>query len=131
MSPRKKSSAVPTRARAARAEPKDRNVNFPEPFHWRGVKLTPIAGLPGFWRSASVPLAAGDSRTADWKVQRMREGAWYARLRVGSDRFPGRGATAQAALDDAAADARLIVRFIRAMLAKPSAARGKKKAVRR
>lgn len=103
------------------------------PFTWRGIVFRPSRELPGFWRSALVQLE--DFRTADWQVQRAGS-TWYARLRVGSDRFPGRGDTPEAALDSAAAEAALVLRFMRAMLdgaPRPAAAapRSARKAVRR
>ena len=84
----------------------------PEPLTWRGMVLQPEHN-PGFWRSTPVPVT--EFRTADWKVHKAGS-SWFARLRVGADRFPGRGATPEAALDDAAKEARLVMKFIRALL---------------
>lgn len=105
----------------------------PQPFSWRGMTFTPAPAEPDLWRSEQVSLTA--MRTADWKAHRLGSGTWYARLRVGSDRFPGKGKTAEAALDSAAAEARLVLRFIQVMLRRTRAAapapRGPRKAVAR
>ena len=89
-------------------------------FTWRGVVLYPEPAMPGFYRSQRVQLA-DDLRTADWRVQIAGE-SWYARLRVGSDRFPGRGATAPEALEDAMREALAVSRFIQQMMYPPAAA---------
>ena len=86
-----------------------------DPIVWRGITLHPDRSGDGSFRSERTPI--GDSRTADWKVM-LAGSSWYGRLRVGSDRFPGRGETPQQALDEARAEAYLIARFIKAMLPK-------------
>jgi hypothetical protein len=87
---------------------------------WRGITLRPEPETRGgFWRSEPVPVT--DIRTADWKVHKAGS-SWYARLRVGSDRFPGRGVTPEAALDDAAKEAKLVMRFIRTLMPRKGAA---------
>lgn len=83
------------------------------PFTWRDIEFTPEPTLPGFYRSAR--LVFRDHRSADWRVQLAGE-SWHARLKVGADRFPGRGATAEEALDAAAAEAREVCRLVRKML---------------
>lgn len=83
------------------------------PFTWRGLLFLPEPTLPGFWRAA--PAQLGDGRTADWKVQRAGS-SWYARLRVGADRFPGRGPDPGTALDSAAAEALVVAGFIQQLL---------------
>lgn len=85
---------------------------------WRGITLQPEQGQPGMLRSHRTVV--DDYRTADWKAH-LAGSTWFARLRVGSDRFPGRGDTPEAALDAALAEARLIARFIRAMCPKAGA----------
>ncbi len=85
---------------------------------WRGITLRPEPGAAGMYRSEQTRI--NDYRTADWKAHQAGA-TWYARLRVGADRFPGRGDTAEAALDAALAEARLIARFIRAMSPKGGA----------
>ena len=91
----------------------------PMPFTWRGVELAPEPSMPGFYRSKRVHL--GELLSADWRVTKLREGPeqrWHARLRIGADRFSGRGETAEAALDAAAAEARGVAAFIRRLVPK-------------
>ena len=98
-------------------------------FVWRGIRFAPPAaaeGPGGFY--SNIPISIGeDERAADWKVCQTRS-TWYARLRIGADRFPGVGATREAALDAAAAEAQNVAAFIMAMLpptSSPTARRSK------
>lgn len=87
----------------------------PAPFTWRGIRFTADPHEPNGWRSKIRALDA--ERTADWKVSTTPSGpTFFARLRIGSDRYPGRGNTASEALDAAAAEAGLIRRLIDVML---------------
>lgn len=105
-----------SRARAARVQgaATTRRAAEPAPFTWRGLEFNPAGA--GFYASTLVRL--GSLRTAEWKVQRVGE-YWHARLRIGSDRFPGTGATADEALDAAADEARSVASFIRRLLPFP------------
>jgi hypothetical protein len=85
----------------------------PAPFTWRGIRFTADPHDPGGYRSKA--LALPEERSTDWKVG-LSGSTWFARLRVGSDRFPGRGATASEALDAAAAEARLVLRLMKVAL---------------
>lgn len=87
----------------------------PAPFTWRGIRFTADPHEPNGWRSRIRALDA--ERTADWKVSTTSGGpTFFARLRVGADRFPGRGNTASEALDAAAAEARLVLRLMKVAL---------------
>ena len=84
-----------------------------QPFTWRGIRFTEDPHDPGGYRSEVMELT--EDRTADWKVGKAGA-SHYARFRVGSDRFPGRGATAAEALDSAADEARLVLRLMKVAL---------------
>lgn len=91
----------------------------PAAFTWRGITLAPVPSLPGVYRSARVELS--NLRWSDWKAQKLGEGpsqSWYARLRIGPDRFAGRGDTPAAALDAAAGEALIVARYIRRLVPK-------------
>jgi hypothetical protein len=103
----------------------------PEGFTWRGIDFAPpapAAGPAGFYTSA--PIEVAPDRIAEWKVHRPK-GTWHARLRIGGERYPGVGATAAAALDDAAAEARNVATYIVAMLPEARELRGRKAPPRR
>lgn len=87
----------------------------PVPFTWRGIEFTPQRSLSegGIYRSPQTKLS--DFRSTDWKCQRVGD-RWHARLRIGGDRFPGTGSTAEEALDEAAAEARLVAGYVRRLL---------------
>jgi hypothetical protein len=91
------------------------------PFVWRGIEFAPStrAAAAGYYSSA--PSSAGD-RSADWSCQRL-EAIWHARLRIGGDRFPGVGATAELALEDAAREAANVAALIVTMLPRAKGAR--------
>lgn len=98
----------------------------PEGFSWRGIRFEPPSDPGGLYSSTPIEL---DHRTGDWKCQAVRREVrldsppvhWHARLRIGSDRFPGVGATREAALDAATAEAQSVAAFIVAMLPPASA----------
>lgn len=101
------------------------------PFVWRGVAFAPVASaaaVGGFYSSPSVAVA-GD-RSADWKCERLQT-VWHARLRIGGDRFPGVGATAELALDAAAEEALQVATLIAGLVpvegaSPPRKARGRR-----
>lgn len=101
-----------------------------QPFTWRGIRFTQDPHDAGGYRSEAVELT--NARSTDWKVGILKGSAtWFARLRVGSDRFPGRGGTAAEALDSAAAEARLVLRLMKVALSHvdgPKKAAAKRKA---
>ena len=86
----------------------------PTPFTWQGIEFTPETSLgDGFYRSPDIRLT--DTRSSNWKLQKIGDGPeqrWHARLRIGADRFPGKGGTAEEALEAAAAEARRVAGFI-------------------
>lgn len=87
----------------------------PEGFTWRGIRFSPPGRTEpgGFYKSGPIELDA--HRTGDWKVHCPKT-VWHARLRIGSDRHPGVGATREQALEDAAAEAQNVATYIVAML---------------
>jgi hypothetical protein len=100
----------------------------PPGFVWRGIAFDPPPRREpdGFYSNAPISIGE-DERTADWKVRQTRS-TWHARLRIGADRYPGVGATREAALEAAAAEAQNAAAFIVAMLPKGSSpALGKRK----
>lgn len=97
----------------------DRTDQIRGTFTWRGLIFRPVPALPGFWRTELMTLSSPDGRaerSADWKVQQLKSATWHARLRVGADRFPGRGESPEQALDAAAAEARPVLRLMKVAL---------------
>lgn len=84
-------------------------------FTWRGIEFQPpdASDPTGFYSAA--PIEVADDRTAEWKVHKPKT-AWHARLRIGSERYPGVGTTAVDALEDAAREAANVATYIVAML---------------
>lgn len=100
------------------------------PFTWQGIRFTADPHEPGGWRSAVRALDA--DRTADWKVStRTGCATFFARLRIGADRFAGRGETASQALEAAAAEAAFIMRLIEVMLPRAEARKARAAKVRK